>query len=140
MKEIKFRAWDIQNERMVFDPDRFEPSYLEEEKSVSPWVFYETWQDREDGIRRSCHVMMFTGLKDKNGKEIYECDIITAWVSRFPDSKTPGVVCWNNHVAAFQLQYEGAFNNFPTDFLHKWHHFEILGNIYEHPELLKSNV
>lgn len=51
MREIKFRVWDIQNERMVYDPDRFEPSFNDDEKKISPWVFYETWRDRDDGIR-----------------------------------------------------------------------------------------
>jgi hypothetical protein len=73
---IRFRVWDIQNERMVSDPDRFEPAYNDYELAISPWVFYETWQDREDGIRRPCHVMQHTGLHDSLGADIWESDIV----------------------------------------------------------------
>ena len=82
--------------------------------------------------------MQCTGLRDKNGKEIYEGDIVDAWVSRWPDSKTRGVVVWNTHCGAFQIQYEGAFGNNPTDFIHNWHFFEVIGNIYEHPHLIEQ--
>jgi uncharacterized phage protein (TIGR01671 family) len=79
----------------------------------------------------------FTGLIDKNLKEIYAGDIVDAWVSRWPDKKTRGVVIWNKYCAAFQIQYEGALGGSPTDFIHKWHFFEVIGNTYENSELVK---
>lgn len=129
MREIKFRAWDIQNERMVYDPDRFEPSYSEDEKVISPWVFYETWQDREDGIRRSCQLMQFTGLLDKSGKEIYEGD-------RLKDSSGYiWVVYWYEDHACFGC-YNESLPNIKHEIIDNLN-CEVIGNVFESPDLLK---
>jgi uncharacterized phage protein (TIGR01671 family) len=119
MREIKFRAW--RDGEMI---------YQDNGSSAEVATLF-------NRIHGQHIVMQATGLKDKSGKDIFEHDIVKCWVSRYPDSMTAGVVCWNNHVAAFQIQYEGIFNNFPTDFMHKWHTFEIIGNTFENPELLK---
>lgn len=76
-------------------------------------------------------VMQFTGLKDRNGKEIYEGDVV-----RF-DTKVEGVkaewsdpvvVLWNQENARFD--WDDSFQGF----IYKA--YEVLGNIYENPELL----
>lgn len=136
-REIKFRA------RRKLNGDWVYGSYL---KGVSEdWCYvFETGGDpSESGDAPIIRVItktvgQFTGLHDKHGKEIYEGDICDAWVSRWPDKRTRGIVVWNNDCGAFQLQYEGAFGNQPTDFIHRWHYFEIIGNIYQHPHLLNQ--
>ena len=79
-------------------------------------------------------IMQFTGLHDKNGKEIWEGDVVR-WL-KYPE--TLGQVWWQNHAAYFAIDwsaskgfYEG---NPPIQFSRE---FEVLGNIYENPELLK---
>lgn len=129
MKEIKFRAWDEKTNEMYHS----RPSHTVWGGGLCGRVVSDTGSIEIPLTQ----MMQFTGLKDKNGKEIYEGDVIDAWVSRWPDRKPLGVVIWNEHCAAFQLQYEGAFGNNPSDFIHQWHFFEIKGNIYENPELLK---
>ena len=63
-------------------------------------------------------LMEFTGLKDKNGKEIYEGDILKG--------KFNGSVVWTGD----------RYNNGWSDY---WNESEIIGNIYENKELLSSN-
>jgi hypothetical protein len=68
-------------------------------------------------------LMQFTGLHDKNGKEIYEGDIVgSSW--GYPHSKV-GIVDFENIIYA---KHECVI---PDD-------LEVIGNIYEHPELLKE--
>jgi len=86
-------------------------------------------------------IMQFTGLKDKNGKDIYEGDILSN--DRYADELRQ--VIWNDVGALFQTVYFRAIqirtsggrfpNSMPLDT--DWH-FEIIGNIYQNPELLKQ--
>lgn len=151
---IKFRAWDVHNNRMVYEPDRFEAAFNDDEKLLAPWIFYETWQDREDGIRRSCHIMQFTGLPDKNGKEIYDRDIL-----RFVGGTCHALSCGNygeHHVVGAILIVKcllsgwtlcpvslidyttpnlvGHVENY--DFWNHHRSLEHVGNIYENKDLL----
>lgn len=90
-----------------------------------------------------CEVMQFTGLLDKNGKEIYEGDIVQWWIEgtqRFADELLR--VEW--HKSGFVL-FSKLFNRFATknggycsteqarDYLR---HSEVIGNIYENPDLI----
>ena len=128
-REIKFRVWDIQNERIVDDPYRFD---LAQEGSVAPYVFFEDWQDDRDSTGRECYVMQYTGLKDRNGKEIYEDDNITNGSGRI------GRVVFHEPSGQWDvvaLTYNGNSHHFDPTY---WgSHCEIIGNIHENPELLK---
>jgi len=120
-------------------------------KDIEEWIYGYYWKQRDDKhwIRPveaigsfSIQVIpetvgQYTGLKDKNEKEIYEGDII----------KSP-VWKWTNKIIKFQ---EGSFiianskgsNYKPSRVLnrHKIRHenIEIIGNIYENPELIRRN-
>lgn len=67
----------------------------------------------------------FSGLLDKNGKEIYEGDI----------DKDGGVIVWVQDIAQFCIDYPGVEIQELKD-AGLW--MEVIGNIYEHPELLKG--
>ena len=113
-REIKFRAW-IPN-----------TGWLAEGFSIA--MDGTEWYDDNGHSWPVCdlEIMQFTGLKDKNGKEIYEGDILTG-----------------EYVVTF---YEGAFgfwgkeNSIPEFYmLYRYLNIkEVIGNIYENPELLKA--
>jgi len=117
MREIKFRAWN--GEYMV------SPEYIDR-KGVAHW--------RENSIPESfTELMQYTGLKDKNGKEIYEGDVITCVYSNTGDDiRHKAIVEWVEDFCGFEpwVRYDSDC---------QWYDGgdpEIIGNIYENPELL----
>ena len=127
MREIKFRAWAV-NEKRFLDEDEihdlmpfFSGYELMNDYPHAFVLFDETVDLGDDGIEKITEIkwLQFTGLEDKNGKEIYEGDIL-----KFIHMKTaPFVVRWDT------LTDFGDWN--PKD------KAEIIGNIYENPEPLK---
>jgi uncharacterized phage protein (TIGR01671 family) len=85
------------------------------------------------------HSQQFTGLTDKNGKEIYEGDIV--YHSYFREQ---GVMEWYEKRTGFFLRWTEPFGVDKTVGGHQdmWpidqDSFEVIGNIYDNPELLKS--
>ena len=120
MREIKFRAWDKKKRAMLWDDD----FVISEGKPVS--VFGGEIDFRIDGI-----LMQFTGLRDKNGKEIYEGDILRTGISGF---KT--VVDYREGMFCFDPDEEGDRRHALMMILDPKYKVEVIGNIYENPELL----
>ena len=77
--------------------------------------------------------MQCTGLKDKNGKLIYEGDILLSLATK----SHIGVVCWDKEKAYFKINGKGIAYNALQTFCSK-KAFEVIGNIYENPELLEE--
>lgn len=111
MREIKFRVWDSNNNLMDYNPG------LDVDWSRFPLNAFFANQlvdGGPPGEKTNYIFMQFTGLTDKNGKEIYEGDIISH------DLGT-GVIEWYN--ARFNIQDHDEV--------------EVIGNIYENTELAK---
>lgn len=139
-REIKFRVWDKLTNTMVGDGFhlfgefmmfRLLETYIIEHPvphSVNSGLEYELW--RYENIE----VMQFTGLIDKNGKEIYEDDIVNAFKKPYEDSPTINEVkfvrgCWR--LVCKGIGDVPLFNYSSSD-------IEVMGDLHSNPELLSK--
>ncbi len=85
---------------------------------------------------RDCQIMQYTGLKDKNGKEIYEGDIVEEYLSDSEDDNYlySGVIVYFNTEFCLKIKSDTYIKLVNTG-----DNIEIMGNIYENPELLSGN-
>lgn len=83
-------------------------------------------------------VGQFTGLKDKNVKEIYEGDIVSCISKLSKYQGNYGTITWDDEECQYHIKWivnKSEWNNY----IHvRIDELEIIGNIYEHPELLKK--
>ena len=122
MREIKFRVWHKRLEEML-KPNQW--------NSYGPKINYGVIESDDHEI------MQYTGLKDKNGKEIYEGDVVIQpkWFSVGQYLPATG-----------EVKYLGV--RFTVDCIGQWKgahaelngNSEVIGNIYENPELLTPTL
>lgn len=88
-----------------------------------------------ESMEKVLHLMEFTGLLDKNGKEIYEGDIV---FNHHVSKQDSGDVSFSDIHHAYIISYPRKKHQGCWDFMHGEEHcLEVIGNIYENPELLK---
>lgn len=119
MRELKFRAWSEET-HALYSSDDIREFPLEEVRNGDVWTFEQ-----------------YTGLKDKNGKEIYEADIVR-WSFKVDRNSeityTADVVKWESYV-----EEEWPYSTISGFTLPESEDgYEVIGNIHENPELVEK--
>lgn len=113
MRELKFRAWDKIKEEWIYS-----------DTSPAMWRYFKELEER--GIRHF-ESYEYTGLFDKQGKEIYEGDI---YQQEWKDERVTGEIIYGDMarfwLKPFEHYFIGEIKNTG----------EVIGNIYENPELV----
>lgn len=142
MREIKFRAWNTKQKHFESSISGYYIDFIGNVVSVGYDSDGDGHFDAYDEVHPEFVLMQSTGLLDKNGKEIYEGDIL-----RITDTVRP-VPNIYIHVVSDKLGWctdgEGGYTGTSKDYaVFGWDlalpyegHHEIIGNIYENPELL----
>ena len=147
MREIKFRAKDYQTNKWVYGflfmgkgDDNRDYAFILQDKGLKVGTARE-----DNAIEFPCDeahlvdketICQYTGLKDKNGKEIYEGDIVknmnnkTGYIT-FLKQEMGYVIVWSN--SDTRLGHRSRGSGYDLDMT-----LEVIGNIYDNPELLTN--
>lgn len=126
MRKIQFKVWDTKNKK-----------FLEDVPMVEEWIDSDSWDDPEEILNDPYLWQMaetyggrliwlqFTGLKDKNEKEIYEDDILR-WFYGDYEEPVISTVTYSNETASFDIPIDRNGERIVV---------EIIGNIYENTDI-----
>lgn len=139
---LKFRVWDDKNHKMIYKPKRFEIIKIYDNSDELLYRFDSCFWTKPEFIQQ------FTGLLDKNGKEIYEGDIVHIWGEDFEGNTGEhlfhqiGPVTISEYGPKVEYvdgkQYNAEVSGGCSCTLANYNVVFIIGNIFENPELLES--
>lgn len=143
-REIKFRIWIESSKSLLYDPQilrraSFHNDTVDLENKLT--TTRRSWHLNDLLILNKGQVLeQYTGLVDRNGKEIYEGDVVAV-----TDTENK-VVTWNKEEACWGFIHDlGQGKKETSSWAHQWietmeipvKEWEVVGNIHEHGELLK---
>lgn len=121
----KFRAWDEDHKYMEYTDKNLVVCFSDEGAEVTDHTTF----SHSCTSMQNYELMQSTGLKDKNGTEIYEGDIIK---NSYDEIYT---VKWFDAAFLLEEKYNGGFDYHE---LYLEDNKKVIGNIYENPELLEG--
>ena len=128
---FKFRVWDKLAKRMIYPHNDNQQHFIIDLNG--------RFHNLQNGSGGDDYVIQqYTGLTDKNGKEIYEGDIVQYNQNSSYDNMD-FIAKWSDDKLGFIFQSnsgEQLVNQTPH--LNRFKHLEVVGNIFENPELLKT--
>lgn len=128
---LKFRVWGKELKRFVQYSDIYDSSYDQSKNELEvidlAHYFYNTDEKLDNVV-----ISQDTGIKDKNGKSIYTGDIVS-------DGAVCGIVEYYNGLLGLRFdKYEATIASQAE--LNEFKNVEIIGNIWQNPELLEENM
>jgi uncharacterized phage protein (TIGR01671 family) len=137
MNITKFRAWDNIRKRMCY----FEPGFSWDDEYNNWYLFTKDFKNTvcDAPFGDNINLMQFIGVLDKNKKEIYEGDILRSNIFPYDLLATVKYLDDRGYFIWFVRKDEkhATWNDF-GDFLDEDCWCEVVGNIYQNPELLKE--
>lgn len=127
-REIEFRAWNKDKKKWIYE------DFLISENGLNIYTGYTC-------DRLNAEISQYTGLKDKNGKKVFEGDILTFRTRNLEAKQYLAKVTYEIPMCAFSFNAKREDETIYHEWLmdSQWDNktLEIIGNIYENPELLE---
>lgn len=129
---FKFRAYNFLSKKYTYF-DEPEVQFAERNSVYLCGLIMPLLDEKQSLYFGKYELQQCTGLKDKNGKLIYEGDVVYKKGSKnWKNEKLLSKVIWSSNSAAFMISDENGLHQMPMNS----NNIEILGNIYETPELI----